>query len=170
MHFLVAYGSRHGATADIAFFIARRLRQRGHDVTVADAGAVKHVEGYDAVIVGSGLYGARWIKEARELVLGNATYLRTVPIWLFSSGPIGNEITFEDGQQPVGLPKMQEAVQPKGHVVFGGRLDKDRLSWAERMMLVAVRAHDGDYRRWDAIAGWADNIADAASRLPRVDH
>ena len=169
MRFLVAYGSRHGATADIAFFIARRLRQRGHDVTVAEAGAVTTVHDYEAAIIGSALYAARWIKEAKDLVLDNADYWRTIPTWLFSSGPIGNEITVEDGQQPSCLPKMQAAIKPRGHVIFGGRLEKDRLTWSERMMLLAIRAHDGDYRRWDAIAGWADNIA-AAAGLPTVDH
>lgn len=170
MQFLVAYGSRHGATADIAFFIARRLRQRGHDVTVADAGAVVSVEEYQAAVIGSALYAARWLKEARDLVFDNAGHLGTIPTWLFSSGPIGNEITVEEGQQPTCLPKMQAAIRPRGHVVFGGRLEKDRLNWSERMMLLAIRAHDGDYRRWDAIAGWADNIAAAAANHPTVDH
>ena len=170
MRFLVAYGSRHGATADIAFFMAKRLRQRGHDVTVANAGVVGDVQGYQAAIIGSALYAGRWMKEARDVVFDHAEYLRTIPTWLFSSGPIGNEITVQDGQQPSCLADMEEAIHPRDHTIFGGRLEKDRLGWSERMMLLAIRAHDGDYRRWDAIAAWADSIAAAVPADTEADH
>jgi menaquinone-dependent protoporphyrinogen oxidase len=170
MRFLVAYGSRHGGTADIAFFIAKRLRQRGHDVTVAEAGVVTDVSGYDGAVVGSALYAGRWLKEPRDLVLDHASFFRTIPTWLFSSGPIGNEITRDDEQQPSCLPKLEVAIGPRGHTIFGGRLEKDRLGWSERMMLMAVRAHDGDYRRWDVIAAWADAVALAATDLRKVQH
>jgi menaquinone-dependent protoporphyrinogen oxidase len=49
----------------------------------------------------------------------------------------------------------------RGHRLFGGRVDKHRLGFAERAVLLAVRAQDGDYRDWDEIAAWAREIAQA---------
>ena len=43
--------------------------------------------------------------------------------------------------------------------MFFGALDHDKLGFGERMMVKAVKAPQGDFRDWDAIAGWADEIA-----------
>lgn len=37
--------------------------------------------------------------------------------------------------------------------------DNNKLSFTERMVLKAVRAHEGDYRDWEAIDAWAESIA-----------
>ncbi len=44
--------------------------------------------------------------------------------------------------------------------MFFGALDREKLSFSERMIVKAVKAPDGDFRDWDAINGWADEIAD----------
>ena len=49
---------------------------------------------------------------------------------------------------------------PREHRVFFGALDREKLSFSERMIVKAVKAPDGDFRDWDAINGWADEIAD----------
>ena len=46
------------------------------------------------------------------------------------------------------------------HVVFAGKLDKGRLGFAEKAIVVALRAPEGDYRDWDEIHRWASDIAD----------
>jgi menaquinone-dependent protoporphyrinogen oxidase len=33
-----------------------------------------------------------------------------------------------------------------------------RLGFGEKAIMVAVRAQEGDFRDWDAIAAWADEI------------
>lgn len=52
-------------------------------------------------------------------------------------------------------------MQAKEHRVFAGKLHKSRLSFPERVVVLAFRATDGDFRNWDAIATWALEIADA---------
>ena len=49
---LVAYGTKHGATREIAEAIADELRRAGHDPDCMEAEAAKGVDDYDAVIVG----------------------------------------------------------------------------------------------------------------------
>jgi menaquinone-dependent protoporphyrinogen oxidase len=48
--------------------------------------------------------------------------------------------------------------------VFAGKLDKSRLSFPEKALVVAFRATEGDFRDWDEIAGWAAEIANAPER------
>ena len=43
--------------------------------------------------------------------------------------------------------------------MFFGALDHEKLGFGERMMVKAVKAPQGDFRDWDAIAAWADEIA-----------
>lgn len=49
-------------------------------------------------------------------------------------------------------------LKPNDHRVFFGALDKAKLGFGERMIVKAVKAPDGDFRDWDAIKGWADEI------------
>ena len=42
--------------------------------------------------------------------------------------------------------------------MFFGALDTSVLGFAERMIANAVKARTGDFRDWDAIRGWAEQI------------
>jgi hypothetical protein len=53
---LVAYGSKHGSTAEIADRIGERLREAGHEVDVLPAGSVTDLDRYEAVVLGSAVY------------------------------------------------------------------------------------------------------------------
>ena len=158
MQVMVACASKHGSTEGIAQAIADRLRQQGHDVVVARAADVADMHGIQAVVLGSAVYAGSWMHEATEFAEGNAQVLSTMPVWLFSSGPLGTEVHDEE-EQPRQLPELTRALQPRGHRVFFGALDHDKLGFGERMMVKAVKAPQGDFRDWDAIAGWADEIA-----------
>lgn len=48
-----------------------------------------------------------------------------------------------------------------GHHVFAGRLDRSELNLAERLLTRIVHAPDGDFRDWDDVSRWADQIAGA---------
>jgi menaquinone-dependent protoporphyrinogen oxidase len=156
---LVAYASKHGSTEGIAEAIADRLRDIGH---VAEARPVqdanpRHV---DAVVLGSAIYVGSWMKEATEFAERHADALRRVPTWLFSSGPLGVEVHDEE-EQPRQLGDLTDALHPRGHRIFFGALDRHKLGFGERMMVKAVKAPEGDFRDWDAIASWTDEIAES---------
>ncbi|MFD5619115.1 flavodoxin domain-containing protein [Streptomyces yangpuensis] len=53
---LIAYGTKHGATAGIAEQIGRTLREDGLDAVVLPADDVHDVRAYDAVVLGGSLY------------------------------------------------------------------------------------------------------------------
>ena len=156
----VVYASKHGATEGIARHIAERLRASGREVELRSADAADGLGSPEALVLGSAVYAGSWMKEAVEFAERRAGSLTGTPVWLFSSGPLGEDVE-DDEPQPKQLPKLEEALSPREHRVFFGALDRSKLGFAERMIVKAVKAPDGDYRDWDAIAAWADEIAAA---------
>jgi menaquinone-dependent protoporphyrinogen oxidase len=160
MRVLVAVASKHGATAEIASAIGATLEQAGIDAVVIDAAQVTTVDPYAAAVIGSGAYAGHWLKAARALVDRHGAELSQIPVWLFSSGPLGDPLKPQD-DEAVNVDGIIETTAAVDHRVFAGALDKDKLSFAERAIIRAVRADDGDYRDWDAIEAWARGIAEA---------
>lgn len=158
MRMLVASASKHGSTEGIAEAIAGRLRQLGNDATAIRVGDVDNLDGVEAMVLGSAVYAGSWMKEAVEFAEANAERLAGMPVWLFSSGPLGTEV-HDDEEQPRQLADLSRMLQPEGHRVFFGALDIGKLAFGERMMVKAVKAPEGDFRDWVAISEWADEIA-----------
>lgn len=158
MKVVVAYASKHGSTEEIARFIADRLREGGHDAHATPAEEVSDLGGVQAVVLGSAIYVGSWIKEAMEFVDRHLSTLESVPVWLFSVGPLGSEVK-DDEEQPKQLGELRGKLRPKDHRLFFGVLDRDKLGFGERMMVKAVKAPEGDFRNWEDIRAWADTIA-----------
>jgi menaquinone-dependent protoporphyrinogen oxidase len=161
MRVLVVAASKYGATAEIASAIGERLNTHGCEATVAAPEQVASVDGYDAVVLGSAVYAGHWLKPARELVDRLGRELRSLPVWLFSSGPIGDPPKPEE--DPVDVAAIVETTAARDHQVFAGKLDKRRLSFPERAITVALRVPEGDFRDWTAIRAGATTIAQALS-------
>ena len=159
MKTLVSAASKHGATAEIADRIWATLRERGLDVIVELPEQVGSLDGFGAVILGSGVYAGHWLKDAKNLADRIAACDPVPRVWLFSSGPLGDPP--KPDEEPVDVAKIVEIVPPVGHRIFAGKIDKSELGFGERAIMIAVRAADGDFRNWDEITGWADEIADA---------
>lgn len=156
---LIAVASRHGATDEIAHEIADVLRMEVPDTEVAvrDAAEPGDVSGFDAVLVGSAVYLGRWLPAARELVTRHRDELAAVPVWLFSSGPLGNPPRPVDDLDEVAA--LGATIGARGHQVFAGRLELDDLRWTERLAVRAVHASVGDFRDHDTIRAWAVQVA-----------
>ena len=161
---LVAYGSKYGATREIAERIGAVLKEAGLAVTVASAASVDSVSAYDAVVLGSGVYAGQWRKEAAALVKSQESALAARPVWLFSSGPTGegDPATLTSGWLiPAGLKPVAERVKPRDIAIFHGAINKSKLNPIEKLMIKMVKAPYGDFREWTAISAWAQSIAAA---------
>lgn len=156
---LVSAGSKHGATAEIAEHIGETLRARGLEVTVARPDEIESVDGYQAVVLGSGVYAGHWLGDAKDLADRVASSDPSPQAWLFSSGPLGDPPKPEE--DPVDVAAIVESTSARDHRVFAGKIDKSQLGFGERAIMVAVRAPEGDFRDWDAIEAWGNEIADA---------
>jgi menaquinone-dependent protoporphyrinogen oxidase len=158
MTVLIVYASKHGSTQEIAERIAEKLRQLGKQAETRSVDAVSDPESYEAFVIGSAVYYGSWLKEATEWVRRNQAVLTARPVWLFSSGPLGTEV--KDAEpQPKELADVRETIGPLDQRIFFGALEHSRLSFAERMMVKAVRAPEGDFRDWQAIEAWAASVA-----------
>ncbi len=158
MHVLVTAATKHGATAEIASAIGETLAGRGIQVTVADPADVTDLDGYDAVVLGSAVYAGHWLEAAKALAdrLGEA--LASRPVWLFSSGPVGDPPRPDEG--PADVSGIIQTAQAQDHRVLPGRLDKSKLGFGEKAIVMALRAPEGDFRDWQQIRTWASGIAD----------
>ena len=150
----VIFASRHGGTREIAESIAEELVACGLEVELLEAAEVENLGRYDAVVLGSAIYAGRWLKPARRLLARHSEQLAQKPLWLFSSGPLGEPSLPED-PEPAAVSEAAKDLGARDHVVFGGKLEPDGLKNRERLLVNALKAPFGDWREWDAIREWA---------------
>jgi menaquinone-dependent protoporphyrinogen oxidase len=163
---LVSAGSRHGSTKEIAERIGDVLASSGLAVSVQEPQNVLDVSEVDVVVLGSAVYAGHWVREAKEVADMIGAESPKPLVWLFSSGPIG-EPAMPD-EEPVDVARIREFTDAQEHKIFTGKIDKSRLSFGERAILIAVKAQEGDFRDWDEIENWAKEIADHLVPAPTV--
>jgi menaquinone-dependent protoporphyrinogen oxidase len=154
---LVAYGSRSGATAELAAWIADGLRAGRRAVRIHSAATVGDIGSYDAVVLGGPIYLGRWHRACRDFVRRHRGDLVERPVWLFSSGPL-EPMTEANEPLPVAdVRALMFGLPARGHRTFGGRLTVESGGLA-RWWLGRNRTA-GDYRDEARVRAWADEIA-----------
>jgi menaquinone-dependent protoporphyrinogen oxidase len=161
MRVLVTAASRHESTIEIAEAIAAGLTRRRIEAEVRPIGEVGEVGAYDAVVLGSAVYVGRWLREARQFAERHGATLATMPVWLFSSGPVGSAGAISGASEPADAATLAQLTGARAHRVFSGRLRGAGLRPVERLAVRLVRAGTGDDRDWGAIDAFAGEIASA---------
>jgi menaquinone-dependent protoporphyrinogen oxidase len=170
MKVLVAYASRHGATAGIADRIAAGLQAHGLVAEARPVTEVGEVERYDAFVIGSAAYLFHWLKDATRFVKRHRGLFATRPVWLFSSGPLGTDRIDEQGDdvleatRPREFDELAALVHPRGLQVFFGAWDPNapKVGLTEqlvRRLPAAAETPAGDFRDWVAVDVWSAEIA-----------
>jgi menaquinone-dependent protoporphyrinogen oxidase len=154
---LVAYASKMNGTKGIAEAIGAELIERGLKVEVRNVREADSPDFYDAVVLGSAVYAARWRPEATHWVKQHAEELARHPVWLFESGWVGKK---PEALTPTpGGRKRATRIGAEPPTVFGGRLDPSLATgFFDRMLAKKV---PGDSRDFDEIRAWAGQVADA---------
>jgi menaquinone-dependent protoporphyrinogen oxidase len=153
----VITATRHGSTAEIGDAIAGRLRDRGLEAVTEDAEHAVLAPG-EPVVLGSPIYMGKWLKPARRIAEQLAAEPPGRPVWVFTVGPLGDPPMPEDAEPEERIASFA-AERARSRPIFRGKLDRSLLSRHERLAVRAVKAPDGDFREWDAIEAWADEIA-----------
>lgn len=159
---LVAYGSKYGATADIAEKIGEVLRQAGFETDVVSAGNADDPSQYQSIVLGSAVYIGKWRKEASKFLKKYSEILSERPVWIFSSGPTneGDPAELMKGwEYPKVLQGEIDKIKPRDIKIFSGKYDPDKLNSFQNSIMKRVGAAPGDFRDWDDIDGWASGIA-----------
>ncbi|MEU6548308.1 flavodoxin domain-containing protein [Streptomyces sp. NPDC046859] len=154
---LVAYGTTNGSTARIAETVAEVLGKEGLTAEALPARTIGSVRGYDAVVVGGGLYAGRWHKDARRFVRRHREDLAARPVWLFSSGPLDPSASERDIPPVPGVLRAMARLDAQGHITFGGCLQEGARGRVARMILSSGKG--GDFRDFDRIEDWARSVA-----------
>lgn len=171
MTVLVAHASRHGTTAGIAERVATGLREAGLPTDCRCVDEVRDVAAYDAFVIGGAAYLFHWLKPATAFVRRHRAVLAEHPVWLFSCGPLGTDLVDEEGRdvlevtRPKEWAELEPMVGPRGDRVFFGAWDPEAppVGMTERLMRLMPAARGampaGDFRDWEAIDGWAAEVA-----------
>jgi len=156
---LVAYATRHGATAEVAHAIGEVLAASGADVTVRSLAEAHTLDGYPAAVIGAPLYSAAWLPEATGFVKAHQAALARMRVACFV---LAIRLRLPD-------PALRQAVlnaistervimKPLSVGLFAGALDYARLSPIVRLQVQTKGLPEGDFRDWDAIRAWAAEV------------
>lgn len=161
MKILIIYATKTGCTEDLARRVGSALRTAGGDVRVIPVESAPSPEGFDAVIVGSGVRAGKWHRPATDWVVANAGRLGRKPLALFTCC-----LTMKDGQQKAGevlaytKPMLQATrLSPIGIGLFAGWFVPEKFGFLEKTILKTMKTPQGDFRDFAAADAWATEIA-----------
>jgi menaquinone-dependent protoporphyrinogen oxidase len=161
---LIAYGSKHGSTAETADAIGGMLRERGLEVDVSEAGPVKSLEGYDRVVLGGSIYMGRWHPDARDFVKRFADDLSSIPVAIFAMGPKTSEpgdLADARKQLDANLGKLPP-VGANPIAIFGGVINPAKLHFPFSRMPAT------DARDWQQIEEFADAVYSGSAQAAGI--
>ncbi len=157
---LVAYGSKHGSTQEVATSIAASLRAAGHDVDLlsAEAAVVAGLSDYVCVVLGGSIYMGHWHADVCRFVRRHHDALVHLPLAVFALGPRTLEAKDVAGsrKQLAGALKRLK-VEPELVAIFGGAVDPAKLHFPLN------RIPQTDARDWQAIDAWSDEVGELIS-------
>lgn len=158
---LVVYATGTGCTAGVAERIGEALSRHDATVDVVSAKEAPSADGYDAVLVGSGIRAGNWHKAAKEWLAHNADALTDTPCALFTAClTLADDPAKADEVRAYTDALIAETgISPVDVGGFAGWNKPETFSFVERTVLKMMKAPQGDFRDWDAIEGWADTTA-----------
>jgi menaquinone-dependent protoporphyrinogen oxidase len=156
---LIAYATRCGSTAEVAKAMADVLRELGAKVDVQPLEAVKDLDIYRAAIVGTAIRVGACLPETKRFVEIHRDALAGMPVALFCVCLAIKEADPEQ-RQPVEeyLIPLREVVTPLREGHFAGVMDYKKLPFFVRLMMRMMNLEQGDFRDWDAIRTWAQEV------------
>ena len=162
---LVAYGTKHGSTAEIASRIGERFTAAHFDTDVLQANLDIDIAKYDGLVVGSPMYAAGWLPEPTLLLIASREHLAQKPCALFSVGMIDvkHRGKLRDEHDAwVDKAFNEETVQLNivSHATFTGVYSRSNLPFYLRIIDSILRiTPNGDFRQWNKIEDWGDEVA-----------
>lgn len=158
---LVVYATKSGSVNEIADMIGQTLAAEGAAVEVVSADNAGSPDGYDAVVIGSGVRAGTWHEPARTWLSKHAPQLRAMPVAFYTVGLMITQGDEKVAEVRAYTDKLvsETAVQPVDTGLFGGWNEPEAFSFIERNIMKLMKAPVGDFRDWDAIAAWTKNVA-----------
>ena len=180
MRVLIAYGCRWGSTAEIAGRLAGFLGEEGVEAVLLDVKKDKDwpsLEGFDGVLVGSGVKVSKWMREPLQFLRRKRGELEGRRLGLFVS--CLTVVTDPEGARRDLLEKVAEdaGVEPVVSEAFGPVLDMgpgSRMGFLDkritRVVMLGLGKDHGlkfdvegrnDLRDWDRVREFAHRYAES---------
>jgi len=162
MEILVAYGSSYGSTRGIVERIAALLQSAGHDVTLRRGRDVKSLDGFEGVVLGSGVYAGRLHGEIRSLLAKQRAALASKRIAAVVVSLSAAEQSERAQAETIKYLKLiTDVVAVERSASFAGAWDPANAPWLVRLVMKKLGTQPGDRRDWPAIEAWAAELAKA---------
>jgi len=155
MKVLVTTGSKYGSAREVGQAIAEELRTEGFEVDYLDCAEVLSVTPYDAVVVGSAVYGGLWRRDAEDVVKNFTKELQDRDVWTFS---VGIETVVQEGQPKDEAYGLAEKIRAHEHHRFAGSINPEKLNVGEKALIRALDPPLGDFRDFAEVREWAQAI------------
>ena len=172
---LIVYGSRYGATEEIAMKISSNLQEIG---MVTDLINLKNIEknswpnisDYKAIIIGSSIKMGKWTKEINKFIEINVDKIKKFPspIGFFVTSGLASDSTRHEElkKEYIEKPLIKYNISVAKAEVFAGVLDltsSSKLSWLDKKIVNAMSKEDekiktnsmNDFRNWQKISNFA---------------
>ena len=159
---LIAYATKCGSTAEVAYTMAEVARSYGLDQEVWPVGDVQSLQQCSAVVLVAALYFGRLHRSARHFLKKYRPQLERIPVVLLVPGPVQNvdkDWTGARQQLERQLTKFPW-LSPIAKQVVGGVWDPARLTFPYTLIPALRRMKPMDARDWDAIRDAARNVAE----------
>ncbi|MBN1168170.1 MAG: hypothetical protein JXA44_13745 [Methanospirillaceae archaeon] len=155
MTILVIYATRYGSTTVLAETITDTLRQAGYDAELFIAEKMPDPMHCEAIILGSPLYLGKWLRSLVEYINRYKGIFDSVPHAVFTVGYTLREPgPMELAAARLAELEFQHVLSPVYSGYFGGNLEINRLSGADRDICQMVGLPDGDFRDTTKVAAW----------------
>jgi menaquinone-dependent protoporphyrinogen oxidase len=148
---LIAHASKYGSVEEVARYVGAIVRDTGAACDVVPAREVERLDGYDLVVLGTGLYMTRIHRDARRFLRRHHEELTRVRFAVFAMGPLSSDKAEKDKVRPHlehGLARYPDVV-PVASEIFGGVIVPEKMSFPFNHMPA------GDHRDWDEIRAFA---------------
>jgi menaquinone-dependent protoporphyrinogen oxidase len=159
---LVAYATRFGSTHEVASAIVHELNAAGLQAQSAEAGSALNPEGFDAFVIGSPMYGGKWMSEAAMFTAIMAERIGSKPVALFSMGTLRVNSPDTGHAEHAAFVERINSVASGLNVIsdsdFTGYFERANLPWYLRIIDRFVPNTQGDHRDWNAIKSWARSL------------
>lgn len=175
--FLIVYGTKEGQTGKIAERLGELIRQRGHEVDVANARRYPDnlsLDEYKGIIVGSSVHAGRYSPSAAKFIRRYKTRLENRPSAFYSVSL--SDVGDNEAQREYLSTRIQKFFNQTGwHPSligrFAGSLAYTRYGFCTRILMQCMSksmghptdtSHDYEYTDWDKVAKFAEEFLDQA--------